>query len=84
MKYREFNCIVCGAKAIDRSPAQNRIYCSDQCNLVHFRRSRGIGIGIKTASCTYNKEIKCEIHKCSTCGWNPEVAQKRKEAFAYG
>ena len=84
MNYREFTCVVCGAKAIDRSPAQKRIVCSDQCGQVRFRRNHGVGVGMKTPSCVHNKEIACQIHKCSTCGWNPEVEQKRKEALAYG
>ena len=82
--YREFNCVVCGAKAIDRSPAQKRMYCSEQCAFHKFRRNHGIGVGIKTPSCIYNKEVHCEIHKCGTCGWNPKVEQRRKEALSYG
>ena len=84
MNYREFTCVVCGTKAIDRSPAQKRMYCSQQCNDLHFRRSHGVGVIIKTPSCIHNREIRCEVHKCSTCGWNPAVEKKRKEALGCG
>ena len=84
MKYREFNCVVCGAKAIDRSPAQKGLYCSQRCNMMHFRRDRGVGVEIKTPSCIHNKEVRCFEHKCGTCGWNPKVEMKRKEAMGYG
>ena len=82
--YREFNCVVCGAKAIDRSPAQKRMYCSEQCAWDQFRRNRGIGVNAKTPPCIHNQEVQCAVHKCSTCGWNPKVEQRRKEALAYG
>ena len=84
MKYREFSCIVCGTKAIDRSPAQRRIYCSDQCAHMRFRRSHGVGVMLKTPSCIHNKEIQCDVHKCGSCGWNPKVEKRRKEALVYG
>ncbi len=81
MNYREFTCVVCGTKATDRSHSQNRMYCSVQCRDIGFRRNHGVGVSIKTPSCVHNKEIACQIHKCSTCGWNPEVEQKRKAAL---
>ena len=84
MKYREFACVVCGTIDIDRSPAQKRIYCSPQCSFHQYRRNHGIGVGIKTPSCAYNKEVQCAVPKCGTCGWNPKVEQKRKEALGYG
>lgn len=81
---REFTCVVCGAKAIDRSPAQNRIYCSTQCCDIQYRRNHGVGVGIRTPSCIHNEEVQCAVHKCGSCGWNPTVEQKRKEAMGYG
>ena len=84
MNYREFTCVVCGRKAIDRSPAQKRIYCSEQCAWKQFRVNRGIGIGSKTPSCVHNDAVVCEAHKCGSCGWNPKVEQRRKEALGYG
>lgn len=31
--------------------------------------------------CDFNDYVECERKKCSECGWNPEVAQKRLEAI---
>lgn len=83
--YREFTCVVCGAKAVDRSPAQKKMYCSDSCAWKGYRVSHGIGTsGFVTPDCIYNDSVECKIHKCSTCGWNPRVEAKRKEALGYG
>jgi len=30
-----------------------------------------------SGSCTKNKMIMCDTYRCSTCGWNPTVAEKR-------
>ena len=84
MKYREFKCAVCGEVTIDRSPGQRKKYCSDQCTQVQYRRNHGVGVNAVTPSCIYNKEVGCMIHKCGSCGWNPKVEQKRKEALIYG
>ena len=84
MKYREFTCAVCGAKGIDRSPAQKRMYCSDECNTRAFRVRRGYELKTSIPSCIYNKEVLCLDDDCESCGWNPKVEQKRKEALAYG
>lgn len=27
--------------------------------------------------CPYNQECRCEHPKCGSCGWNPEVAERR-------
>lgn len=32
--------------------------------------------------CPHNEGISCLCKNCSTCGWNPEVAQKRMEAYS--
>lgn len=83
--YREFNCAVCGKKAIDMSPTGTRKYCSVSCAEKAFRISKGIGTsGFTTPSCIHNDAVECQIHKCSTCGWNPRVEAKRKEALGYG
>ena len=84
MKYRELTCIVCGEKAVDRSRAQNRMYCSKQCRMIHFRQNLGAKLGLNAPSCVHNNGVLCEDHKCGNCGWNPEVEQKRKEDLAYG
>ena len=28
--------------------------------------------------CSHNRMIICDTYKCSTCGWNPAVSEKRK------
>ena len=85
MKYREFNCIVCGAKDIDRSRTRTKKFCSESCARLHFSRSKGIGFTYNQApSCMFNDALICKNHKCGSCGWNPRVEQKRKEAMAYG
>ena len=82
--YREFNCAVCGVKAIDRSPTQSRLYCSDSCCYKAYRINKGIVKGFVTQPCIHNVGVLCDRHKCSTCGWNPRVEAKRKEALCYG
>ena len=38
---------------------------------------------IYETGCTYNpRGVCCTMrNKCGSCGWNPSVAEKRKEAF---
>ena len=85
MAYREFYCECCGAKAIDRSPGQTKKYCSESCaQKMYYRRNFAIESGEDQPSCVYNREIGCKRRKCSTCGWNPKVEAKRKEALGCG
>lgn len=84
MIYREFTCAYCGKKAIDMSKTRSKKYCSPNCSQKQWYRNHGIGTEIKTPSCIHNKEIRCLERKCGTCGWNPKVEQKRKEALLNG
>ena len=84
MNYREFTCAVCGNIAIDRSLTKTKKYCSEKCAVLSYRMSKGFVPSELANPCAYNKEVRCAVKKCSTCGWNPKVEQKRKEAFAYG
>lgn len=36
--------------------------------------------------CPYSMGVACSARKCSTCGWNPEVAEARNQKIleAYG
>lgn len=34
-----------------------------------------------TYSCQYNPNVICSVQMCQVCGWNPEVAKARLEAF---
>ena len=82
MSYREFNCVVCGAKAIDRSCTKTKKYCSEECAVLGWRMKQGFKPSDLKHHCTYNKEVNCKVKACSKCGWNPKVEQKRKASFA--
>ena len=84
MKYREFTCLYCGEKGIDMSKNQRRKFCDVNCSSAYGRRQNGMKARIKTLSCIYNREIRCEIQKYGICGWNPKVEKKRKEALWHG
>lgn len=30
--------------------------------------------------CKYNAGVGCDVQYCKNCGWNPEVAQRRRDA----
>lgn len=89
MEHRQYICFVCGKIGTDRSTRQNRMFCSNNCRQKHYRRM-GVGRYARqykprpTKTCVHNDEVICLMRNCSACGWNPEVEQKRKEAFAYG
>lgn len=77
---RKFTCVICGAKAIDRGSKQNAKFCSKECSNVHWNRMRRGGYKGYQA-CKFNIGISCIEEKCENCGWNPAVAEKRKEAL---
>ena len=31
--------------------------------------------------CPHNVECQCDIPECHKCGWNPEVAERRRKEF---
>ena len=35
----------------------------------------------KETPCIHNDGVVCDVHNCETCGWNPDVEKKRKEAI---
>ena len=85
MKYREFTCLNCGAKGIDMSRTKTKMFCSDNCTQrYYYKRKRGKLNDIAIIPCIYNTEVRCNVHKCGICGWNPKVEKKRKEALGYG
>lgn len=85
MKYREFTCLNCGAKGIDRSTTKTRKFCDIHCSQSYnYRKKLGKLYDVPSHSCIYNREVRCYLHKCGVCGWNPKVEQKRKEALGYG
>lgn len=81
-------CPKCGI--VFKTPRGYQVYCSKVCS----NRGRRIEKGDfddsldwkKTAEegkweCPYNHGVACEIRECSRCGWNPEVAKARTEAY---
>ena len=80
MAYREFNCAVCGAKAIDRGQRQHKIYCSESCCTKAYLRRNGQQQKI-VISCRYNEGVCCDSMNCDNCGWNPVVEERRKESL---
>ena len=84
MKQREFTCLNCGAKGIDTSKSQSRKFCDYVCKQAYYRKQHGVGDNTVAHLCMYNMNVRCFAHKCRTCGWNPKVEQKRKEALGYG
>lgn len=77
---KEFICVVCGEKGIDSSSGRNRKFCSKQCADTYWNRMRRGGYKGYQA-CKYNGGISCIVEDCENCGWNPAVAEKRKEAL---
>ena len=84
MEYREFNCLYCGAKVIDRSRTKTKKFCDPNCQQAYYRMKRGMGTNLMSPPCIHNISVRCFEHKCSKCGWNPKVEQKRKEALGCG
>lgn len=41
----------------------------------NYKKERGMYV------CSYNPECRCLKRDCYRCGWNPKVAQARKEAM---
>ena len=75
--YREFTCIECGAKAIDRGSRQDAKFCSTNCNSKNYKREqRKIA---RMNKCKYNEWVLCDVESCENCGWNPKVQQARVE-----
>ena len=79
---REFTCIVCGVKAIDKSHSQSKVFCGIDCKNYHWRITHAKRV-TDYEKCIYNEGVECNRPKCRGCGWNPDVAKKRMEAV-YG
>lgn len=75
---REFVCKECGAKGIDHSAGQNKVFCGRKCQNRWYERNykRASREGLP---CVFNEGVACCERKCESCGWNPEVAKKRME-----
>lgn len=85
MNYREFTCLYCGAKSIDMSRTKTKMFCDYNCTQrYYYKRKKGKLDVAPTLPCIYNREVRCDLQRCGTCGWNPKVEQKRKEALGCG
>ena len=75
---REYICVVCGTKGIDRSGSQGRKYCSIECaNKARYHKKAAIEM-----DCKFNRGVGCLVQNCESCGWNPKVEKIRKERIA--
>lgn len=76
--YREYNCVECGKKTVDKSLRGNGMYCSPTCNKRAYLRRKGVLQSV-VILCQYNEGVACDSKNCDGCGWNPDVEKKRKE-----
>lgn len=78
----EYTCAYCGKVTQVERRNGLQIYCSKSC-AAKARNERRVKIDRPTnGECIYQPEsINCDRRKCSTCGWNPDVAKARLEAF---
>lgn len=81
MAEREFTCIVCGQKGIDRSSTGIRKFCSKYCSGRYRDSLRYPRKKPEAPGCCFNEGVACFKKECSNCGWNPEVAKKRRVSF---
>lgn len=72
---REFTCIVCGTKGSDTSPQGAKMFCSRKCTDIHRAAVRAESF----IPCKFNEGVMCDRMKCKSCGWNPDVAKRRKD-----
>ena len=75
---REFTCIVCGKKGIDRSNSHDKKFCSKKCSRRNWYLTH-LDDQPEKQDCKYNEGVSCFDGKCEKCGWNPEVAKRRSE-----
>ena len=85
MELREFICLNCGTKGIDKSVTKNKKFCDMHCSQAYYyKKKSGKLYADPVLPCIYNREVRCDQKKCSTCGWNPDVEEQRKAAIVGG
>lgn len=68
-------CKCCGNEFTAKS--EYRKYCNAECYEKYYRiKKEPLPAG---ALCRFNKGVVCEKCSCESCGWNPEVAEKRND-----
>ena len=72
-------CARCGTLFLPNKNTQN--FCSKNCRenaYYHEKIAKDKAVPVELG-CPHNEHLVCEVHNCSQCGWNPEVAQARLE-----
>ena len=84
----EYTCVECGKVMTVRYKSLTQKFCSRYCSLKHYNNTRSgtfwndhnepADNTNHTGECIFQPEsIECYKRKCSSCGWNPEVAKAR-------
>lgn len=63
-------CVVCGNEFKPKVGTQK--CCGKYCSRIH-KHDPFLKI------CRFNIGVRCEVQKCESCGWNPEVDRARRE-----
>lgn len=75
-------CLTCGVEYVAKAPHQK--FCSVICqgrSRTDYYASRQKKRKKIEIACPYNAELICYRQTCGNCGWNPEVAQARTDAY---
>lgn len=78
MEKNQRACPVCG-KALPETARSHAVHCSKKC---YHRATYALRPEVLTTPCKYNPDaVMCNpnVHKCSTCGWNPSVEERRRK-----
>ena len=70
----KFYCRQCGTLVVTKPGDRRMVYCSDACH-------RQGNCNYEPFSCIHNDGVQCLEMRCSSCGWNPKVAQRRLEQY---
>lgn len=81
MEYQNAVCPICGKEFHKRR--SNQKYCGRGCTMVAVNRRKTAKHRAKAKDCPYNNAVTCADSKCSTCGWNPDVAKQRMARLNY-
>ena len=86
-------CPICGIEF--KTSNERQTYCRKTCaNRGCARKDKEFDASLKWMKsseygkwlCPYSMGVDCSARRCSTCGWNPEVAEARTKKIreAYG
>ena len=79
----EYTCPVCGVTKQVRYSWEVRTWCSRQCyGIARAAMTEELTPTLPEGECIFNPVgVSCFRQDCGNCGWNPEVAKARLEAF---